>query len=193
MKQKRSAFRAVIAVLLLLAIGIGVFFLGYHYLMREMYPLKYSELIEPAAEENGLPKSLVYALVKAESDFEPEAESYAGARGLMQLMPETFEWLQIATDGEVLHDAEALYNPEINVSYGCRLLKMLIDQYGENELALCAYNAGSGTVEHWLEEYSEDGETLTEIPYPETENYVSAIEKNRAAYEQLYQFENGKE
>ena len=82
-----------------------------------LYPRKYGSIVKKEAKEYDLPQSLVYAVIKAESDFDPEAESPVGALGLMQMMPETFDWMQTHIGGE--YDASALLDPEISIKYGC--------------------------------------------------------------------------
>lgn len=109
----------------------------------------------------------------------------------MQITEPTFEWLQTKMDEEESYTAEDLYRPEINIRYGCKLLSILLSQYSSTETALCAYNAGMGRVGEWLSDsaYSSDGVTLHTIPFPETENYVSAVMENYSVYHELYQFQ----
>lgn len=151
-----------------------------------IYPVKYEEYVEQSAAEYNLDKALVYAIIKTESNFNPNANSDAGAMGLMQIMPDTFEWLQHRKSGEVTMDSEYLYNPEINIEYGCRLLRFLLDKFSDENTAVAAYNAGFGAVEGWLtdSEYSHDGITLYNIPYEETENYVDRVENAKKNYEE---------
>ena len=98
-----------------------------------LYPRKYESIVKKEAKEYDLPQSLVYAVIKAESDFDPEAESPVGALGLMQMMPETFDWMQTHIGGE--YDASALLDPEISIKYGCALLRVLLNEY--DNLATC--------------------------------------------------------
>ena len=129
---------------------------------------------------------------KLESDFDPEAESPVGALGLMQMMPETFDWMQTHIGGE--YDASALLDPEISIKYGCALLRVLLNEYDNLATAVCAYNAGMGNVTSWLSDpaYSEDGVTLKEIPFEETRLYVQKVLQYKETYEKLYGgIENG--
>ena len=109
--------------------------------------------------------------------------------GLMQLTPDTFQWVQTKVESDREYTDQDLFIPEINIRYGCKLLSMLQEIYPELETALCAYNAGMGTVNGWLEdpEISQDGKTLLRIPYQETEKYSSAVLKNYDIYQRLYQ------
>lgn len=178
--------------LLILLVFAGIFALrfGYDRFMKRMYPLKYSEIISQEARKNGLDPALVYSVVKAESGFDPEAKSHAGAVGLMQLTPDTFEWLQGRQEQDEAYKSEDLYTPEINIRYGCSFLALLLEKYGSLRTALCAYNAGIGTVNGWLEDpkVSKDGSSLDAIPYGETEKYVDAVLENYRHYQKLYQF-----
>lgn len=109
--------------------------------------------------------------------------------GLMQLMPDTFEWLQSYYDGEVTMDDESLYEPEINIDYGTRFLAFLLDRYDNHEeTAVAAYNAGFGAVDEWLadSECSSDGINLDYIPYDETRAYVERVEAAKQAYIDTY-------
>ena len=151
------------------------------------YPRPYLDTVSREAEKNGLPESLVYAVMKAESGFDPEAESPAGAYGLMQITEITFEWLQ-GKFGETL-PTDALFEPETNIRYGCRCLRILLDLFDDvPETAVAAYNAGMGNVEEWLLDsaYSGDGRTLSVIPYPETEAYVEKVMLYKSSYDEKY-------
>lgn len=152
---------------------------------RRAFPLKYGVEVSDAAKEYGLDRWLVYAVIKVESDFVPDAESHAGAIGLMQIMPVTGEWIAWRKDES--YRQERLTEPAYNVDMGCYLLSYLLEYYDNNlDYAVAAYNAGSGRVDEWLEnpEYF-DGTTL-EIPYPETANYVAKVKYAYEKYKGLY-------
>lgn len=150
------------------------------------YPRKYASIVSAQAAEYGLEESLVYAVIKAESDFDAGAVSSAGAMGLMQMMPDTFYWMQTHV-GET-HDAAALYEPAVSIRFGCAFLSLLLREYGDLTVALCAYNAGMGNVASWLSDgaYSDDGETLKAIPFGETEAYVQKVLQYKETYEEIY-------
>lgn len=153
---------------------------------RLAYPKKYSRIVSEQAKAYELEESLVYAVIKAESNFDPKAESPVGALGLMQLMPDTFEWMQSHVGGE--YDTDALFDPAVNIRFGCALLRLLLNEYGDLRVALCAYNAGMGNVTSWLSDgtYSEDGITLQLIPFDETRLYVQKVLQYKETYEELY-------
>lgn len=183
--------RAVIWLLLLALLAASALILrsGYQRFLKSMFPLGYSDIVTQEAKENGLDPTMVYAVIKAESNFNPDAKSHAGALGLMQLTPDTFEWLQTQSPSDLKYVEQDLYTPKVNIRYGCRFLKLLLHKYSDEHTALCAYNAGIGTVNGWLKksEYSADGKTLRTIPYAETRNYVVSVEQNRQKYKNLYQ------
>lgn len=179
-------------VILVLATVIGFFMLenSTEFFMKRQYPIQYQDIIEEEAQKYELDPALVYAVVKAESNFDPDAQSRAGALGLMQITPPTFEWLQTKLPGETLMEKEALLDPATNIRYGCYLLSILLGIYPELQTAISAYNAGMGTVDGWLadEDISPDGVTLRTIPYPETEHYSRAVLENYRIYKELYDF-----
>ncbi len=137
-------------------------------------------------EESSLPPALVYAVMKAESGFDQNAVSAAGAVGLMQLLPSTAMF--VAERSGVAFAPEKLFEAEYNVKLGCLYLEYLLERFPKEGTAIAAYNAGEGTVDDWLRapSFSEDGETLGRIPYPETEDYVKKVVKFRKIYEILY-------
>lgn len=155
------------------------------------YPLGYQTEVEQAADKYGVDKYLIYAVIKTESNFDPDAVSHAGAIGLMQLMPVTFDWVMTYYAGEEYKDytAEDLKNPGINIDFGAHVLALLLDMYGNEDTAICAYNAGIGNVDRWLEDsmYSDDGLSLKTVPLEETENYRRLVAQNKSCYMRLYE------
>jgi soluble lytic murein transglycosylase len=118
----------------------------------------YDHVISEASHTHGVPFSLLKALIKTESDFNPRAVSSAGARGLMQLMPENIKTLKIKNP----------FDPRENIMGGTQYLKQLIDRFnGKLPLALAAYNAGPGVVEKYQRI----------PPFKETENFVKQVMK----------------
>lgn len=153
------------------------------------YPQKYSEQVEQSSREFGVDAALVYAVIRTESGFREEVESHAGAVGLMQLMPETFDWLQENLEGEIIYPADKLKDPGINIRYGTYFLSWLMDQYGDVDTACAAYNAGVTNVDNWLSDsrYSDDGRSLSEIPYSETKSYVKKVREAMDQYRWIYE------
>ncbi len=178
----------ILSVLLAIIVLIGILTAGVHFGVRLLlYPMKYDDLVKRYAQEYGLQESLVYAVINSESSFDPDAYSKAGAMGLMQLTPETFQWLQTKT-GEKLDD-NRLYEPDVAVKYGCLLLKLNLDEFSNIPAAIAAYHAGRTRVAGWLtdERYSSDGHILKNIPYKETAKYVDSVIKKQKRYQELYQ------
>ena len=188
--SKRRFPRAaeVLAALLLLAAAGLLLRVGYRHYMRTMYPMAYTELVEACAAEYGFDPSLVYALIRTESDFNPDACSSADARGLMQMTDETFEWAQRRAGRTDLLSADQLYDPEISIRYGVYALSLMREKYTHIPTLLAAYNAGMGQVGQWLKEsrYSDDGATLKEIPYKETRDYIDKVLDAQEMYRELY-------
>ena len=137
-------------------------------------------------DQMGVEEALVYAVMKAESGFNEDAVSGAGAVGLMQLMPSTAEF--VCRMNGIDFDLSKLKEGEYNTKLGCLYLKYLMKRFQEEETAVAAYNAGEGIVGEWLkdEEYSADGSTLKRIPYPETAQYVKKVKKFRKNYRFFY-------
>lgn len=140
-------------------------------------PTPYKDLANRYAREYQISPALVLAVMQTESDFDKNAISSADARGLMQITPETFEWLQTKT-GEKL-ELDALFEPEVSVRYGTLFLSILSERFENLEAIVAAYNAGINAVTGWLADsrYSDDGKTLKAIPYEETEYYVVKIKR----------------
>ena len=152
-------------------------------------PLEYTEYAEKYSREYDIPLPLLYAVIKTESGFKPDATSHAGACGLMQLMPMTYE--EIAERLGEQPDITRIYEPEQNIRYGTLYLAYLYRDFGDWYTALAAYNAGIGRVSGWLDDrrYSSDGSSLQEIPVSETKNYVEKIKKLEKKYSDLLEEE----
>ena len=181
-RPRRWVFEAAVAVVVVL-FGPRLLEGG----LRLLYPQRYTELVEREAAEFDLEPNLVYAIIKTESGFDPQARSHADAMGLMQLTQETFDWILSLYPTE--DGSGDIWDPGDNIHCGCALLRLLLDQYGTVEVALAAYNAGMGNVSGWLEsgDYSHDGETLHTIPYPETDAYVKKVQRAYGLYQKLYE------
>jgi soluble lytic murein transglycosylase len=155
--------------------------------MEEQYPRKYSEIVTEEAKNCNLEEALVYAVIKAESNFDANAVSRVGAMGLMQLMPSTFQWM-LDREGNTQLTEDDITNPSINIRYGCHYLAYLSTKYSSVYEIAAAYNAGDGAVDLWLNDdhYSSDGVHLDSIPYPETASYAEKVTENYKTYLELY-------
>lgn len=189
MQNKRKRYFVVfIIILCVVAILFGVFRIQ-DMVLKMIYPQKYAELVNQYAEENDLDPLLVFAIIKAESNFDEDVISNSGAVGLMQLMESTAQ--EMADDLAIeIPTKESLFNPELNIQIGTYYFAYLLGIYeGNIYLALTAYNAGIGNVNTWIEEGTirEDGSDIENIPYKETNNYVRKIVRDYRIYQDLYE------
>ena len=145
---------------------------------RLWYPLRYEEIVRGHAHNYHLDATLLAAVIYQESKFRADAHSKAGAIGLMQLLPATAEGIALHTGGSRFRVRD-LYNPEINVRYGAWYLRHLLNKYGNEQLALAAYNAGQNTVDEWLRE-------RRGIEFEETRSYVNHVEHLKSVYRHAY-------
>lgn len=187
--------KVVKSILAIFAVVIGIGLVGIMLnkssksLELMTFPREYKEIVEAKSEEYGVPQSIIYAVIKQESGFDQNAESRVGAKGLMQIMPSTAEWINYYRGyGPKLDE---IMDPQINIDYGTWLLYYLYELYGNWETCYAAYNAGYGSVSKWLKDpsYSDDGITLYSIPYEETRNYVEKIKNYRSGYIAAYDME----
>ncbi len=155
---------------------------------KYVYPVGYSDMVETASMETGIDKYLIYAVIRTESNFNAEAESEVGARGLMQLMEDAFDWVKFRMEDDRSVTYDDMYDPGYNIEYGSFLLKLLYEEYGDERTALAAYHSGRGSVNGWLEDknYSSDGKTLDKIPSDTTEHYVKKVMTAYEGYTNLY-------
>ncbi len=177
----------VIAGVALLAAAAALFFALRAY-YRNVFPQKYQEYVERYAAEYQVDPHFVYAVMKTESDFRPNAVSVNDACGLMQLLPSTLDWLQALTPEADHYVREDLFSPEINIKYGVFFLSILLKEFKTVENAAAAYHAGVNGVRGWLKnpDISPDGQTLANIPYPDTRQYVERIQRYYRIYQTLY-------
>lgn len=178
-KSREKTIYTAVAALFCAAIFAVAFF----YIIRHTcFPRPYQNIVLGS----GVECSLVYSVMKAESGFDENAISPAGAIGLMQLMPATAEFVCRMNGLEYHYDR--LKEGEYNTKLGCLYLEYLLNRFESEETALAAYNAGEGTVSEWLKkrEFSPDGKSLELIPYEETARYVKKVENFRKKYQFFY-------
>lgn len=175
-------------VLVLIAVAsIFLIKIGYEFAYKQLYPKKYESAVSTWSQQYGVDENLVYAVIKCESGFDPQALSSVGAVGLMQITEDAYDWANFRL-GKTGDSFSSLYDPETNIQYGAYLLSLLQELFGDEKTAVSAYHAGQGNVAQWLtlEEYSADGKTLDDIPFPTTEEYVKRVFEAKAIYEKLY-------
>ncbi len=166
-----------------------IFFLNYNNIRKLVYVRNYSEYVEKYANEENIDPLLCYAIIKAESNFNPNAVSKSGAKGLMQLMDETAK--DVATNAIIEYTSnESLFEPEKNIQLGIKYYAQLKSIYNSDVLSLTAYNAGIGNVKKWIDEgiidVKKEEENIDKIPFEETKNYVRKILKDYNSYKELY-------
>lgn len=155
--------------------------------IKKIYPQKYNEYVEKYALEYGVDSMLVYAIIKAESNFKPNIKSNSNAMGLMQLLEDTAK--ETANKIGIEYADGCLYEPETNIKLGIKYFSDLLKEYNNNYmLALTAYNAGTGNLKKWIEQgiIKPDGSNIEDIPYKETNNYVRKIVRDYNIYKDLY-------
>lgn len=184
MKKRRKKNRSILKPLIL---GLVILVLGFAYINIK-YPIGYTSLIKEYSNKYNLDPFLVAAIINVESSYDKDAISPKSAKGLMQISPQTGQWI-----GEELalsdYSEEKLFLPEINIMMGTWYLNRLSRQYEDNlDHVLIAYNAGSGNLKKWLEneEYCKDGENISKIPFKETEEYLVKVRHNIRIYKVLY-------
>ena len=184
-----SANRPTVPTLLLCVLLLAVGFAVSAAFTHLSYPRRFEEIVCANCRCYGVDESLVYAVIRTESGFDPEAKSNVGALGLMQITPETFHWLQskIPDAPSDTLDDNSLFDPEINIRYGVFFLSMLQEEFGSDTLAIAAYHAGRGQVSSWLEGGTlEQDSKYSDIPSGATGHYVNKVERARTVYIQLY-------
>ena len=191
---RRKALRYLMEAGILLTVLAAVTFAlryGYYRYMRSAYPMKYKEYVEAYADTYGITPSLIYAVIRTESEFDPDVVSRAQAKGLMQITDATFAWVQMRAGEKEPLPPENLFDPETNIHYGVYYMRLLLEQFSDTDTMSAAYNAGPTRVSEWLEEtaYSKDGKTLYHIPYEETLQYVERVRKSQEMYRTLYDLE----
>jgi soluble lytic murein transglycosylase len=153
-----------------------------------LYPTPYKEHVLISSEKYEIDPFLIYAVMKAESKFNPHALSRKGAKGLMQMMDTTGAWIAEITQLEG-YSSDQLFAPQVNIELATWYISRLLKQYdGDVEMMLMAYNAGSGNVSKWKKDirYSEDGITIHTIPFKETKEYLKKVKRYYTMYKWLY-------
>ncbi|MCL2177242.1 MAG: lytic transglycosylase domain-containing protein [Firmicutes bacterium] len=195
--NKAKLGRAGIALILVGVIALSI--VASIFIFISLFPLKHREYVQTISAQFEVDEALVFAVIKAESNFKQNAVSNAGAVGLMQIMPSTARYigarlnmhnLQTATNAEIVH---MLKQPQTNILLGVYYISYLKQRFNKSEcrasnleLVLAAYNAGEGNVSKWLKDkrFSKDGKSLSNIPYRETANYLKRVMRFKRIYNQ---------
>ena len=187
-RTRRRRMAAVAVALMVAAIGaVLASGLGEEAVREITLPLHHDDIIRQQAADKDLDPALIAAVIYEESRFRDQT-SDAGARGLMQITPETADAIAKHSGGSHFKQSD-LASPQINISYGAYYLRLLIDRYGGSEtLAIAAYNAGMGNVDRWIADAGGAGEFdhADDIRFPETRAYVENVMERRRKYRANY-------
>ncbi len=187
-KRKTSFWKKLLLMILVLASLSYFIWQNEDFQRKYLYPYDYQDTINFYADRYEVDRNLVASVILAESKFRQDATSVHGARGLMQIMPETGSWIATQIEDDSF-SVDKLYNVNMNIKYGTWYLSELQTEFEGNEvLALAAYNAGRGNVYEWMEKYHWDinFKDYTKIPFPETREYVKRVLENKKHYNKLY-------
>lgn len=187
-KRKMSFWKKLLLMILVLASLSYFVWQNEDFQRKYLYPYDYQDTINFYADRYEVDRNLVASVILAESKFRQDATSVHGARGLMQIMPETGSWIATQIEDDSF-SVDKLYNVNMNIKYGTWYLSELQTEFEGNEvLALAAYNAGRGNVYEWIEKYhwDIDFKDYTKIPFPETREYVKRVLENKKHYNKLY-------
>ena len=176
-------------ILISITITILLLLLAIYILKTFVYPLKHFDIITKEAAENNLDPYLVISIIKTESSFNKYATSNKQAKGLMQIMDSTAS--DVNEKLETKLDESDIYNENVNIALGCNYFSSLVNKYNGNiYLAICAYNAGMGNVDKWIEEgiVSKDLSKYKDanIPFSQTKNYLYKVITTYKTYRFLY-------
>ena len=196
-RRRKGAVRRRRALLALLLVGAAVAIVAstepFEKAVKEItLPLRHEDVIRQQAREKGVDAALIAAVIYQESKFRDQT-SHAGARGLMQITPDTARFIARRTGG-TRFEIRDLANPDINIRYGSWYLRWLLDHYhGRTALALAAYNGGIGNVDRWVARAggADRFDHVADIPFPETRHYVSEVLDRRGDYAREYRRELG--
>jgi soluble lytic murein transglycosylase len=190
---RRRRVLALLGVGALTVFAVAVVEPVFHHAVKEVVlPLRHEDIIRQQAHEKHLDPALVAAVIYTESRFRDQT-SHAGAKGLMQLTPDTAKFVERLSGGSTFQVSD-LSTPQVNIAYGTYYLRYLLDRYGDNEaLALAAYNGGEGNVDRWIDAARRQGRALSidAIPFGETRAYVRAVQRAKGQYRDNYSRELG--
>lgn len=187
-----NLMKRTLIILLIICVILAIFsiFNIPNKILKQIYKKDYSEYVEKYSKQYNVDEELVYAVIKAESNFNSNAHSSKGAIGLMQLMKDTAKDIAKKANVQIPTNevTQSLLDSETNINIGTKYLSILIEKYQNIEVAITAYNAGIGTVDNWIEKgiIKNDGSDIENIPYKETNNYVRKILRDYKIYEKIY-------
>lgn len=183
-KRVHWFFKLVLLVIIIILISHFIT----HVTKNEIYPKKYVEYVTEFSDVYDIDKNFIFAVIKTESNFNPQAESDVGARGLMQIMKDAYEWTYFKIDDDLL-TYDDMFIPEYNIEYGCFMLGYYYDKYNSYELSAAAYHSGMGQVDKWIDEGIIDINDFNkdDIPSDKTRHYIKKVMSAYNAYNNLYE------
>jgi soluble lytic murein transglycosylase len=184
--RRRRAVVVLAGIAVLVAAGVALFGPVEEAIKEFTLPLRHEDIIRQQARDKDLDPALIAAVIYRESKFRDQT-SKAGAKGLMQILPDTAKFIAHKSGGTRFELAD-LATPQINISYGCWYLRYLLDEYDGNRVAaIAAYNAGHERVDQWGGSALE----LEDIRFPETRQYTEDVLDKRDDYAERYRKELG--
>ncbi len=191
--RRRRRVGALVVFLLVVAGGFALVMPVADKAVKEVtLPLRHEDIIRQQARDKDLDPALIAAVIYEESRFRDQT-SHAGAKGLMQVTPETARFIALRSGGTAFVE-EDLSTPQVNISYGSYYLRYLLDRYdGDEELAVAAYNAGETNLDGWIEDAGgrEEFDIPEDIRFAETRDYVEDVSESRGQYRRRYAKELG--
>lgn len=196
-KKKNNALKAVLIVITIVAaallIGLIYIIMNWRTIVKKAeellpssfsYPTDYEEYVLKYSKQYNVDPVFVFSVIKTESGFDPKATSEVGARGLMQLMDEAFNWLKFRMNDQRNITFDSMYDPETNIQYGTYFLGYLLEHYDNNmDLAAAAYHGGIGAVDSWIEQGLIDKTNVDVDKIPQTNDKTAEyVRRIRTAY-----------
>ncbi len=190
-KNNFLGFAVFITLLLIIAFSLIAAFKKPHIRQKAKkffsYPTDYEEYVLKYSKEYDIDPRFVFAVIYTESHFDPNAVSDVGARGLMQIMPDAFDWIKFRLDDTRDITFDDMFDPQLNIQYGTYMLSYLYEDFGSFELAAGAYHQGMNAVQAWIDDGTIDPDNfsidagLDDMPSDPTRNYIykvmNALEK----------------
>lgn len=179
----RRLFIPILAAVLIITI-----LANYKSILRKVFPVQYNQSVLKYSAQYNMDPYIIYSIIRVESKFNPYAKSNKGASGLMQITPQTGEYianlLNISNYNENL-----LYNSDLNIHFGTFYFSKLYNDFNADiDCALAAYNGGSGNVSKWITTDDQGKKYLDveKIPFAETRNYILRVKKIYKLYKFIY-------
>jgi len=179
-------FKTVVVFIIIIIVFVGI--LNSSWFLKIFYPTPHKTIVAEAGQKYDINPYLIWAIIRVESKFDIKAQSSKGARGLMQVLPETARWAAQDLSYQNFHE-DMLFDPKHNINIGTWYLRYLLKQFNGNEIAaIAAYNGGETNVKKWLTNDIWSGKfaDLADIPFKETRNYVYKVMVDFKTYQDLY-------